>query len=84
MALNFSKTKFMKTYSKRKYLLVDSNNISHEGLTIEEINFGEILRLLLDSGGSSVTQNKSHCLILNSKYLINNAIGYAFQKNIFE
>jgi hypothetical protein len=36
MALNFSKTKFMKIYSKRKYSLLDHDNIPHEDFWIEE------------------------------------------------
>ena len=36
------------------------------------------------SGGFRVSQNELHDLILNSKYLNNNAIaGYSFLKNIF-
>ncbi|CAB4026396.1 Hypothetical predicted protein, partial [Paramuricea clavata] len=43
MALNFSKTKFMKIYSKRKYSLLDYDSILYEDFWIEEITSGKRL-----------------------------------------
>jgi hypothetical protein len=48
MALNFSKTKFMKMYSKRKYSLLDYDSILYEDFWIEEITSGKLLGILLD------------------------------------
>jgi hypothetical protein len=67
MALNFSKTKFMKIYSKRKYSLLDHDNIPHEDFWIGEITSGKILGILLEKNLSWDNQVDKIYKYLNSR-----------------
>ncbi|CAB4005273.1 Hypothetical predicted protein, partial [Paramuricea clavata] len=67
MALNFSKTKFMKIYSKRKYSQLDYDSILYKDFWIEEITSGKLLGILLDNNLSWDNQVDKIYKYLNSR-----------------